>query len=102
MAGVAMMRSPERIDDDTKDIFISSRSFKRRTFPRYGLLDHTNFDDALRRGAGGTDIDDAWLPYFAVATDLSANQPYIFRTGPLWQAWLGICWSLRAPTVATC
>lgn len=86
MAGIAMMRSPEDIDDDTKDIFIASRSFKRRTLPRYSFLDHTSLDGALFRATGGIDIEDAWLPYFAVATDLSANRSYVLRSGPMWEA----------------
>jgi NTE family protein len=86
MAGVAMLRTPEEIDDDTRDIFITSRSFKRRTFPRYSFLDHTALDDALYRATSGADIEDAWLPYFAVASDLSATAPYLFRSGPMWRA----------------
>jgi NTE family protein len=86
MAGVAMLRTPEEIDDDTRDIFITSRSFKRRTIPRYSFLDHTALDDALYRATSGADIEDAWLPYFAVASDLSATAPYLFRSGPMWRA----------------
>ncbi len=90
MAGFAMMRSPERVDDDTKAIFVSGRAFKRRTFPRYSLIDHVPFDTALRTGTTELDIEDAWLPFFAVATDLSANRPYVLRTGTMWKA-------MRAP-----
>jgi NTE family protein len=86
MAGFAMMRTPERIDDDIKAILISSRALKRWTFPRYSFLDHVRLDDALRQVTYGVDIEDAWLPFFAIATDLSASAPYLFRSGPLWRA----------------
>lgn len=86
MAGFAMMRSAERIDDDTKAIFISNKALKRRTLPRYSFLDHTKLDEALIRGTCGVDIEDMWLPYYAMATDLSASGPYVFRSGALWKA----------------
>jgi NTE family protein len=86
MAGFAMMRTPDRINDDVDTIFISSRALKRWTFPRYSFLDHVRLDDALREVTYGADIEDAWLPFFAVATDLSASAPYVFRSGPLWRA----------------
>jgi NTE family protein len=86
MAGFAMMRTPERINDDIDTIFISSRALKRWTFPRYSFLDHVRLDDALRQVTYGAEIEDAWLPFFAVATDLSASAPYLFRSGPLWRA----------------
>jgi NTE family protein len=86
MAGFAMMRTPDRIDEDIKAILISSRALKRWTFPRYGLLDHVRLDDALRQVTYGVEIEDAWLPFFAIASDLSASAPYLFRSGPLWRA----------------
>jgi hypothetical protein len=73
-----MMRTPERINDDVDTIFISSRALKRWTFPRYIFLDHVRLDDALREVTYGADIGDAWLPFFAMATDLSASAPYCF------------------------
>jgi NTE family protein len=88
MAGFALLASAEDIDRGTEDIFVTSRGFKRRTFPRYALLDHLAFDDALRRQYRGAAIEDAWKPYFAVATALdgSGDGLHIFRRGPLWKA----------------
>lgn len=86
MAGFALMRTPERIDDDLKTILITSRGLKRWTFPRYSFLDHVRLDTALRQVTYGVEIEDAWLPFFAIATDLSARAPFLFRSGPLWRA----------------
>ena len=49
MAGFALLADEEEIDRGTEDIFVTSRGFKRRTVPRYALLDHIAFDEALRR-----------------------------------------------------
>ena len=88
LAGLAILASPEEIDRGTEDVFVTSRSFKRRTFPRYALLDHLAFDEALRRQYKDTCIEDAWRPYFAVATalDRAGDALYLLRRGPLWKA----------------
>src|SRR5262249_47456234 len=85
--GVAMLLSPEELDHCAHDIFVLSKGFKRYTFPRYALLDHVRFDEALRRQYRGVAIEDAWRPYFAVAAllDVAAGEgPHLIRRGPLW------------------
>ncbi len=86
MAGFAFLETPEAIDASTREIFVTSRGLKRKTLPRYSMLDHTSFDASIRRGSYDIHIEDAWRPYYAIATDLSANGIYTFRSGPLWKA----------------
>jgi NTE family protein len=88
LSGFSLLLSPEEIDLRIHDIFVTSRAFRRLTFPRYALLDHVPFDEALRRQYGGICIEDAWRPYFAVATvlDGSAQGLYLLRSGPFWKA----------------
>jgi len=88
LGGFALLLSPEEVDLGTHDVFVTSRAFKRITLPRYALLDHVAFDEALQRQFRGVSIEDAWRPYFAVATilDGSRTEPYLIRRGPLWKA----------------
>jgi NTE family protein len=88
LAGFALLLTPAELDLALKDIFVSSRGFKRRTFPRYALLDHVEFDKALQRQCRGAQIEDVWLPYFAVATDVdrAGQSLYVMRRGALWKA----------------
>ena len=88
LGGFAIMLTPEQVDLGTHDVFVTSRGFKRYTFPRYALLDHVPFDQALQRQFKGVAIEDAWRPYFAVATvlDGSGQGPFVMRSGPLWKA----------------
>ncbi len=88
LGGLAMLLMPEEVDRRTHDVFVTSRAFKRLTFPRYALLDHVPFDAALQRQFRGIRIEDAWRPYFAVATvlDGSGEGPYLIRRGPFWKA----------------
>jgi NTE family protein len=59
---------------------------RRYTLPRYSLLDHGHFDAQLNRYFGGVDIEDLWLPYFAVSTNLSSYALHVHRRGDLWTA----------------
>jgi NTE family protein len=88
LAGFALFLTPAELDLALKDIFVSSRGFKRWTWPRYSLLDHVEFDKALQRQCRGAQIEDMWRPFFAVATDVdqAGRGPYVMRRGPLWKA----------------
>lgn len=88
LGGFALLLTPAELDLALNHIFVASRGFKRRTFPRYSLLDHVEFDKALQQQCRGAQIEGAWRPYFAVATDVDrAGQGlYIIRYGPLWKA----------------
>lgn len=85
-AGFALGLSAEEIDGRLHDIFVRSGAMNRMTIPRYGLLDHTVLDAKLRQHFEDTRIEDLWLPYFAIAADLSEDKPRVMREGPLWEA----------------
>jgi NTE family protein len=93
LGGFAQLLTPTELDLALEDIFVTSRGFKRRTFPRYSLLDHIAFDHALKRQCRGAQIEDMWIPYFAVATDVdrAGQSLYLFRRGPLWKAMRASC-----------
>jgi NTE family protein len=86
MAGFARGSDAEQIDRGTHNIFVKSRAFRRLTLPRFALLDHKAFDRALRAEYGDVLIEDLWLPFFALSTNLSSRQPHLHRRGKLWQA----------------
>ena len=86
-AGFAKNFDAEHLERGTHDIFVSSRSFRRPTWPRYALLDHKAFDSALADQYGhDCRIEDCWRPFAAVATNLSTHSLELIRTGLLWQA----------------
>lgn len=86
MAGFARGLDPEQIDRGTHDIFVKGRAFRRLTVPHFALLDHKVFDRALRAEYSEVLIEDLWLPFFALSTNLSSRQPHVHRRGKLWQA----------------
>lgn len=85
-AAFAMGSHPLDIDHAIHDIFVTNRAMRRYTWPRFGLLDHHNFDTQLRKHFGTGAIEDLWIPYFAVSTNLSTRSLERHRTGKLWAA----------------
>lgn len=55
------------------------------TLPIMSLVRGEHLNEVLRNHLP-MDIEDLWLPFFAVSSDLSANQVRIHDHGPLWQA----------------
>jgi NTE family protein len=86
MGAFAMGKSPEEVDAAMHEIFVRHKALRRYTWPRYSLLDHTHFDKLLFANYGGVDIEDLWLPYFAVSTNLSHHSLHKHTTGGLWTA----------------
>ena len=53
VSGFSMLLTPEEVDRRVHDVFVTSRGFKRFTFPRYGLFDHVPFDRGLAAAIQG-------------------------------------------------
>ncbi len=85
-AAFLLRTAPDEIVESLQDMFVTHKAMRRYTLPRYSLLDHGNFDAQLRRYFGGVDIEDLWLPYFAVSTNLSRYDLHVHRSGDLWTA----------------
>lgn len=85
-AAFAMGTRPDDVDRAIHEIFVTNKAMRRYTWPRYSLLDHTHFDRQLANHYAGVDIEDLWLPYFAVSTNLSSYSLHRHRRGDLWAA----------------
>jgi len=85
-AAFAMGTHPDAVDRAIHDIFVTNKAMRRYTWPRYSLLDHTHFDRQLAKHYAGVDIEDLWIPYFAVSANLSSHDLHRHRRGDLWSA----------------
>jgi NTE family protein len=85
-AAFAMGAHPDAVDRATHEIFVTNKAMRRYTWPRYSLLDHTNYDRQLAKYYSGVDIEDLWIPYFALSTNLSSYDLHRHRRGDLWAA----------------
>ena len=86
MAGFASGLAADEIDRRIHNIFVRGRAFRRLTLPHFALLDHKVFDQALKAEYSEVMIEDLWLPFFALSSNLSSRQPHVHRRGKLWQA----------------
>lgn len=86
VAGFILGTSPEDMDRAIHDMFVERKAMRRFTLSRYSLLDHANFDRELAALFGGIDIEDLWLPFFAVSTNLSSYTLHRHQHGDLWTA----------------
>jgi NTE family protein len=85
-AAFAMGLAPEDVDRATHDIFVTRKALRRYTWPRYSLLDHTHFDSVLAEHYTDVAIEDLWIPYFAVSTNLSCHGLHRHTRGGVWAA----------------
>ncbi len=56
------------------------------TFPISSLLSGKKFVKGLEALCGDTQIEDLWIPYFCVLSNLTRAEVSIHRMGPLWEA----------------
>ncbi len=82
----AMGTNPDDVDRGTHDIFVTNRAMQRYTWPRYSLLDHRHYDAQLSRYFAGINIEDLWIPFFSVSTNLSSYELHRHDRGDLFQA----------------
>ena len=85
-AAFAMGSHPDDVDRATHEIFVTNKAMRRYTWPRYSLLDHTHYDRQLAKYYAGVDIEDLWIPYFCVSTNLSSYDLHRHRRGDLFEA----------------
>lgn len=87
MGGAIALGVPaEEIGPRVEQIFVRSGAMRKITVPKFAFLDHKVLDGALQEHFGAEPIEDLWLPYYAVAADLSEMRKTVITRGPLWEA----------------
>lgn len=87
MGGAIALGVPaEEIGPRVEQVFVRSGAMRRVTIPKFAFLDHKVLDAALMEHFGAEPIEDLWIPFYAVAADLSAMDMTVINRGPLWEA----------------
>ena len=76
----------KKIMASLKEAFITNNVFNDYTLPVISLLRCRNLDCAMQKVYGETQIEDLWLNYFCVSSNLTMANLEIHRCGSLWQA----------------
>jgi predicted acylesterase/phospholipase RssA len=56
------------------------------TLPLTSVTSSKKITELLKRLFGDLMIEDLWIPFFCISSNLSRGEPVIYRRGPLWRA----------------
>ncbi len=84
--GIAIGWDDTRMIDEYRTAFVDGHPTNDYTVPVMSLVQGRKMSEGLRAHFGDTQIEDLWIPFFAVSSSLSHNREYIHRQGILWQA----------------
>jgi NTE family protein/lysophospholipid hydrolase len=67
-------------------IFLDINPFNEYTLPLISILKSRKIEYMGKLAYGDTDIEDLWLNFFCVASNLTTSKLKVYRRGPLWKA----------------
>jgi NTE family protein/lysophospholipid hydrolase len=94
----AMGRDATAIAATTRKAFLEIKPHRGFTVPLLSLVNSRRTEAAGRLCFGDTDIEDLWLPFFCVSSNLTTADIMVHRRGRLWKAALA---SSSLPGVGT-
>ncbi len=81
----AMDRDIERAYETCRAGFVKEGSLLDFTFPAVALTSGTRITSKLKRFFGETRIEDLWLNYYCVSSNLTRAEVAVHRSGPAWR-----------------
>lgn len=85
-AAYAMGFSYEEFLSRTENLLTKYRPFKEYTLPIVSVLKSRRLDNFIHDAFGDAHIEDLWVNFFCVSTNLSAAEVQVHDTGTLWEA----------------
>ncbi len=82
----AMGGTYEEMLEMSRKLFVEINPFNEYTLPIISLLKSRKIELMGRIAYGSTDIEDLWINFFCVSTNLTTTNLKVFRRGPLWKA----------------
>ena len=82
-ASVAMDQSPEQIRGQMVETFVARNPLNDYTLPFHALTRGAKVDAGLRERFGRARIEDLWLPFFCVSSNLTTGAAMVHRSGDL-------------------
>jgi NTE family protein len=84
-AGVALEWDDKEMYERVYDGFVRSNPLNDYTIPVVALVKGRNVERRLRKHFSEFRAEDLWLPYFAVASNLTSGKLAVLRQGDLWR-----------------
>jgi predicted acylesterase/phospholipase RssA len=85
-AGLALGFDIPRMREELRELFDSPFALYDFTLPSSSLLAGKKLDRVLQHQLGDGDIEDLWLPFFCVSTDLAHARLVVHERGCLWKS----------------
>ncbi len=85
-AQYAMCSNEQEILANLKKLFIDINPFGEFTIPLVSLTRGRKLERTGKQMFGTIDIEDLWLPFFCVSSNLTTSQIKVHRRGSLWKA----------------
>jgi NTE family protein/lysophospholipid hydrolase len=85
-AGLALGFDVDRMQRELHELFSSPFALYDLTIPISSLLAGRKLDRVLHEQLGDADIEDLWLPFFCVSTDLAHAKMIVHERGCLWKS----------------
>ena len=85
-AFLAMGHDIDTMQSLVREGFLVKRPFKRFSLPIYAIMDRLVVDQISKSWFSDIQIEDLWINYFCISTNLSNGEVVIHRRGPLWKA----------------
>jgi NTE family protein/lysophospholipid hydrolase len=85
-AKYAMVRNYKEILEMAKKLFLDINPFNEYTLPIISLLRSRKIEGMGKLAYGDTDIEDLWVNFFCVSSNLTTSKLKVYRRGKLWQA----------------
>jgi predicted acylesterase/phospholipase RssA len=89
--GLALGLDSQEMREHVRDLFAKPFALYDLTIPITAMLAGKRLERVLHEQLGDADIEDLWLPFFCVSTDLSRAQLVIHDRGTLWKSVRASC-----------
>ncbi|TGM54459.1 alpha/beta hydrolase [Leptospira biflexa] len=83
---IAMGESSFSSKTKAKEFWVNKDLLNEYTLPILSLTTGKKYTEAIRQFYGEIQIEDLWIPYFSVATNLSHSEIHVQEVGSLWKA----------------
>jgi NTE family protein/lysophospholipid hydrolase len=90
-AGLAQGWNIERMREAVDEMLTPRLALYDPTIPISSLLGGRKLDRVMRELYGNARIEDLWVPFFCVSTDLTRAEPVVHDRGVLWQSVRASC-----------
>jgi len=84
--GLAQDWTPEKLFKEAKAAFVTDKPLKDRTIPIVSYYNGKKLDKVLKKHLGEANIEDQWINFFCVSSNLTTAGMVVHRQGKFWKA----------------